>query len=132
MADATPIYGTAFKGGSAILMARVVDVDAGVIVQADITSIAYSVYLLDDSDPTSRTAVTGHAAVALVVANTIYDTLQTDASWTADTTGYNFRHVVNRSTAEAFGTSGRNYLVEHTLTPAAGQIILLQFRINVL
>ena len=132
MADAVATYGTAFTDGSAILMARVVDADAGNIAQADISTITYSVYLLDDSDPTSRTVQTGHDAAELVVADTIYDALQTDSTWTADSTGYNFRHVVDRSIKEAFGTAGRNYLVEHTLTPTSGQIILLQFRINVL
>ncbi len=132
MAHATDIHANAFKNGSVTMLARVVGADGSVIVQADISSAKYSVYLLDDQDADSRTAITGHAAVALVVATVIFNTLQTDELWTVDDTGYNFRQVLDISANQAFAVAGRRYLLEVTLTPAAGQIILIRFRFNVI
>ena len=132
MADAADIHGTAFKNGSATLLARVVGGDGQPIVQADVSSAEYSVYLLDDQDSDARTAITGHAGVALTVANVIFNSLQTDSLWTVDTTGYNFRYVLDVSANPAFAVAGRRYLVEFALTPATGQVILVRFRINVI
>jgi hypothetical protein len=132
MPETIDIYGTAFKNGSATLMARVVHQTGANIVQADLSAIQYSVYLLDDQNADSRTAVAGHSNVALTIANVVFNTLQTDAIWTADTTGYNFRHIMDVSTQTAFAVAGRRYLVEYRMTPTAGQIILVRFRINVI
>ena len=132
MADAAEIHGTAFKGGSATLLARVVGSDAAAIVQADIASISFSVYLLDDQDADSRTAVTGHTDVSPNVNDIVFNTLQTDALWTVDETGYNFRHVLDVSEHQAFAIAGRRYLVEFELTPTSGQAILVRFRVNVI
>ncbi|GAG03699.1 unnamed protein product, partial [marine sediment metagenome] len=68
MAETADTYGTAFKNGSVTLLARVVGKDGQNILQADIASAKYSVYLLDDQDADSRTAITGHSDVALSVA----------------------------------------------------------------
>ena len=62
----------------------------------------------------------------------VFDTLQTDPAWTVDTTGYNFRHVLDVSAHQAFTLAGRRYLVEFQLTPVVGQVILARFRINVI
>ncbi len=132
MADAADIHGTALKNGSATLLARVVGNDGLPIVRADLASIKYSVYLLDDQDANARTVVTGHDDVSLTVADVIFDTLQTDALWTVDATGYNFRHVLDVSANPAFAMAGRRYLVEFELTPTAGQVILVRFRTNVI
>ena len=132
MAEAIDIYGTAFKNGSVTLLARIVGGDGANIVPAEISAIHYSVYLLDDQDPDSRTPVAGHTAVALTVADVVFSELQTDALWTVDATGYNFRHVLDVSAHPAFAVAGRRFLVEHQLTPAAGQTILVRFRINVI
>ena len=132
MAEAVDTYGVAFKNGSITCMARVTGADAANIQQADISSGVYSLYLLDDQDPDSRTAVTGHAAGSLTIASVIFDTLQTDARWTVDSTGYNFKHVIDISANVAFAIAGRRYLVEYTLTPASGQVIIVRFRVNVI
>ena len=107
MPNATEVYSTVFKNGSATMLARVVGADAQPIVRADIASATYSVFLLDGDDPDSRAAVTGQADVSLTVANVIFDTLQTDDLWTVDQTGYNFRHVMDVAAAEAFAGAGR-------------------------
>lgn len=132
MADATDIHGTAFKNGSATLLARVVGGDGQPIVQADVASAKYSVYLLDDQDADSRDAVTGHGNVPLTVAEVIFNSLQTDALWTVDEVGYNFRHVLDLSANQAFTIAGRRFLVECELTPNSGQVILVRFRISVI
>ena len=132
MADAVDIHGTAFKNDSVTLLARVVGGNGQNIVQADVSSAKYTVYLLDDRDADARTAITGHSDVALTVSELIFNTLQTDAPWTADDTGYNFRHVLDVSANQAFSVAGRRCLVEFELTPTAGQVILIRFRVNVI
>ena len=132
MAETADTYGTAFKNGSVTLLARVVGKDGQNILQADIASAKYSVYLLDDQDADSRTAITGHSDVALSVADVVFNTLQNDALWTVDETGYNFRHVLDVSEHQAFTVAGRRFLVEFELTPGTGQVILVRFRLNVI
>ena len=127
MADARDILGTVFKNGSATLLARVAGANAVNIVQADIASIKYTVYLLDEDDEDSQTAIVGHIDVALTVASIIYNTLQTDARWSKDATGYNFAHVLDVSTDEAFAVAGQSYRVIYELTPTSGQAILVRF-----
>jgi hypothetical protein len=132
MAAAADTYGTAFKNGSVTLLARVVGKDGANIVQADIASARYSVYLLDDQDADSRTAVTGHSDVVLNVSDVVFNTLQNDLLWTMDEIGYNFRHVLDVTEHQAFTVAGRRFLVEFALTPNSGQVILVRFRINVI
>ena len=102
------------------------------ITQADIATIRYSVYLLDDQDPDGRTPVTGHSQVTLPVYQVVFNSLQTDATWTVDAIGYNFRHVLDVSAHPAFAVAGRRYLIEYALTPLSGQVILVRYRINVI
>ena len=132
MAEAGDIHGTALKNGSATLLARIVGADAAPIVRADIDSIHYSVYLLDEDNADARTVVTGHDEVELAVAEVVFDALQTDALWNVDAEGYDFRHVLDVSANPAFAIAGRRYLVEHRLTPVTGQVILARFRIHVI
>ncbi len=131
MAEAIDIHGSAFKNGSVTLLARIVDEDGGTIVQADVSAIRYTVYLLDDQDADHRTPIEGHANASVSVAAVIYNSLQTESIWTVDQIGYNFRHALDVSVHPAFATAGRRYLVEYQLTPASGQTIIVRFRINV-
>ncbi len=132
MPDANDIYGAAFKNGSATLLARVIDQSGNNVLPAGINSVKYTVYLLNDQNPDARTAVAGHTDASLSVAAVLFATLQTDPLWTVDATGYNFRHVLDVSAHPAFAVAGRRYLVEYQLTPGAGQVILVRFRINVI
>ena len=132
MPEASDTHGSAFRGGTAVLLARVVGEDAQPVAQVDITAAEYSIYLLDDQDADSRTVVAGHEDVSLAASQLIFDTLQTDDLWTVDDEGYNFRHVLDVSTDPAFAIAGRRYLVEHRLTPDSGQTILVRFRVNVI
>ena len=132
MAEATDIHGTVFKNGSAMLLARIVGAGGTNIAQADIGSVAYSVFLLDDQDPDARTEIDGHGNVALNVVAVLFNALQTDAIWTTDAVGYNFRHVLDVSEHPAFTVAGRRYLIEYRLTPVVGQVIVVRFRIHVI
>jgi len=130
MAEAQDVPGTVFKNGSATFLARVVGPDGMVVTPAAISAVAYSVFLLDDQDPDSQTAVTGHGDVALTVEDVLYDTLQRDNLWTKDTIGYNFKHVLDVSEHPAFAAAGRSYRVLFSLTPTSGQVILVRFRVR--
>jgi hypothetical protein len=132
VAEANDIYGTAFKNGSATLLARIVGAQGASVLPGDINAIKYTVYLLDDQNPDSRTAVAQHVGVSLSAAEVLFATLQTDPMWTVDAIGYNFRHQLDVSAHPAFAIAGRRYLVEYQLTPAVDQMILVRFRINVI
>lgn len=120
------IYATAFKNGAVTLYARVYKNGAD-IHRADLSTIVYSVYLLDGGDPDERTAVEGRTNVSLAVSGVIFDTLQSDL----EASDYNFKHTVPVGTTPAFTIAGRDYLVEYILTPTAGEIIIVRFRIEV-
>ena len=129
---AVDTQGQVFKKGTATLMARIRGDDAEDIVRADVSTITYSIYQLDENDPDARAAVTGHEDASVTVNSVVFDTLQTDDRWTADSTGYNFRHTIPISTYEAFAAAGVHYLVEYTVTPATGQKIIVRYDLECL
>ena len=114
------------EDASLSLMRRLRKWDGSYLTQADVTSIAYSIY-----DERTRSVVSGHDGVALTVSQVVYDTLQTDALWTADATGYNFKHTIDVSSNPAFPEEDRSYLVEHVITLASGPPIALLWRVRV-
>ena len=130
MLDASDIYGVVFKNGSATLLARVVGADGAPVTPGQIASAAYTVAILDEHDPDSATPVAGHQGVSVSVAELVSDTLQQDALWDVDELGYNFKHVLDVSAQPAFPTAGRQYRIQFELTPAAGQVILVRFRVH--
>jgi hypothetical protein len=130
MPDAQDIQGEVFKNGSAILLARVVGAGGAAVTRDEVAAIRYTACLLDDQDPDQQTPLDGHVAVSLSVADTIYDALQTDAIWTRDAIGYNFKHVLDVSSHQAFPTAGRSYRIVYELTPTSGQVILVRFRVH--
>ncbi|MBN2581415.1 MAG: hypothetical protein JXB10_20710 [Pirellulales bacterium] len=132
MAEAQDIFGAAFKNGSATFLARLVGNDGAYLTPAEVAAAEYSAFLLNDRDPDERIAVLGHSAVGLTVGDVLYDTLQTDALWTVDSVGYNFKHALEVAVYPAFAVAGRRYLVEYALTPVSGPVILVRFRVNVI
>lgn len=123
--EVNDIYTTAHKNGTRRLDARVRNWDGDDILQADISSIAYTAYLLDASNPDARTAITGHSAVSLTVADVIFDTLQTDEY----SSNFNFSHTPPIGTTNLFTIAGRDYLIEYTITPTSGEKIIVRFRV---
>lgn len=132
--NATDIRVTVRRNGTGEMLARVVGNDAANITQASLTSVKYTIYELDEDDPDSRTAVAGHSAVAVTISTSVFNTLQTDAVWTKDATGYNFAHTPSIGTNDAFGEVGvDHYLLEYTFTPAdGGQVFKVGFRVSVI
>ncbi|MGQ9576485.1 MAG: hypothetical protein ACUVUC_14325 [Thermoguttaceae bacterium] len=130
MPEAQDIHGTVFKNGSATLLARVVGASGTPITRSQIAAIQYSIFLLQEDDPDSQTPVAGHAGVSVPVSSVIYDSLQTDALWTRDSVGYNFKHVLEVEEHPAFAAAGRSYRIVYELRPAAGQVILVRFRVH--
>jgi hypothetical protein len=130
MPNAQDTLGTVFVNGTAAMIARVLGGDAQPIKQADVETIKYSIFLLDDGDPTARDAVEGHSAATLDAAAVVFDVLQTDAVWTVDQTGFNFLHTIDVTEHAAFAQAQKHYLVEYTIQPAAGQPIIVRFLIS--
>ena len=130
MPEVRDYYGKVFKNGSGVFLARLVGPNGELLLPSDVASIAYSIALLDPRDPDSRTPVAGHQQVAVPAAGVLLDMLQHDAAWTRDSVGYNFRHEIDVSQHEAFAAAGRSYLLTYTITPSAGQRVLMRFRVQ--
>jgi hypothetical protein len=97
------------ENSAVVLMARVSDVSGTDIVQSDIESITCNVY-----DSTTGVLL---ANPTYDVADVIYDTLQTDSRWTADSTGFNFAAVIP---ASALSSGSQRVRVEFLIVPADG------------
>lgn len=105
-----PRDASVYEGAGFRWMARITGGDGNNIAQADVSSIAFSVYDLAD---TSAASATGTLAVASVV----FDALQTDSRWTVDSTGYNFAWDVAYT---IFADGDTTYRLEVTFSPASG------------
>lgn len=104
-----------WAGYEAIVLGRV-ETRAGVnFTQAAVSSIAYTVREAE-GDETQITTGT------LVVATTIYDTLQTGGLWDADLTGYNFYGILPPT---CFPTAGKRYRVKIEITPTVGNPVVI-------
>jgi hypothetical protein len=132
MAEACEIHGVAFKNGSAVLLARVIDANGLPVTAAQITAARYSIVLLDETDPDAADPVAGHTAVPVAVAGLLRNALVKDNAWDVDDLGYNFRHEVDVSAHGAFAIAGRIYRAVFELMPYAGQVIVVRFRIHVI
>ena len=99
-----------WEGSTPVLMARVVGSNNIAIKQADLNNVDYRV----DEAGTQIVDTT-----ALTIADVIFDTLQTttsDAAWTRDNTGYNFRHQL---AAADLPDGDTTYLVQFRFKDAA-------------
>jgi hypothetical protein len=97
-------------------MARV-HADGANLTQSDVSAIEYQIFYVD-----SDTAHT--TATSLTVSSVIYDTLQTDARWDEDATGYNFRHDVGHG---VLVDPSRLYKFEYKVTLADSSEFYLLF-----
>lgn len=102
---------TVWEDNGFSLMDRLIGNDATDLTQAAVTSIAWSIYDLAD-------ATVAFATGTLTVATVVFNSLQTDARWTTDSTGYNFRWDVPATTL----TGGdRVYKFEIKFTMTSGE-----------
>lgn len=112
------------EDGDFALLGYVTKFGALPVVEADVSSISYTI-----TDTTTGSAVSGHSAASAVVADLIYDTLQTstlDAAWDL-TGGYNFRHQLPGSACPGAGP----YVYEVFLNLASGAVIIGKYRFKV-
>ena len=99
---------TIFEDSGVSLMARIQGEDAANITEADVSAVSRDVY--------ARETLIGEST-ALVVAGVVFDTLQTDARWTFDSTGYNFKDDIDET---VFPNGDTVYRVEYLFTPTTG------------
>lgn len=102
--------GEAFEDSAPFLMARVTNAGGTNFTQSLTSSIAYTVY--NETD-----AVIVVTSTALTVSDVIFDTLQTDARWTVDSTGYNFGWALPIA---SIPDGLKKYLVDIIITPLTG------------
>lgn len=119
----------AARGTTPILLARIEANDSGdssPIVQADVSTIVYTVRDLDDVDE-----ITGlpreSAGGTLTASSVIFDTLQTGTIWDVDDTGYNFKHQLPTT---AIDSNEDRFLAEYTVTLADGAVCAFSYEIN--
>lgn len=106
---------------SIILMARLITSAGEYITQSDIDSITLTAYDLEDPYPSTYSAT-------LSIANTIFDTLQTNSLlWDGDETGFNFKYVLPGSVLE---NSNTTYQIEITISPTNGEDFVIIYRIE--
>lgn len=98
-----------FEDSAFSLMARV-HANGANVTQSVVSSISIKVY--DKSDG----SLVG-AELTPVVASTIFDTLQTDARWSNDNVGYNFRYDAADT---ILPDGGKTYRIEVKMTPTSG------------
>lgn len=111
--------GVAWEDGALVLMARVQNASGTNITQSLTTGITYSVW----EEGNTNAIVT---STALTVSAVVFNTLQTPAIWTTDSTGYNFRHDPAASTLP---TGNRWYRFEYSFDPTSGEDFKQVFRV---
>ncbi len=109
-----------WEDGGAAFMARIVGNDAANITQASITGGTVKVF---DSSGTSVLDST------ITKTTHIFDTLQTDARWTVDSTGYNFLYAMADT---VFSTGNEMYTVEFMFDPASGNDFPVVYEVEAL
>jgi len=117
--------GNFVEDSSVTIRARLVDQDGELLAAADVAAIVYSVF-----DLTLGTVVSGHSGAAVTPADVLVaaTTSVEDPLWTGQAS-YNFKHTISGS---AFPLGGRQYQIEYTVTPVAGEAIqTMPIKINV-
>jgi hypothetical protein len=117
-----PITGKAWEDGSVSLLARVVGQAGTAVTQASLTSITYKIF-----DTLSDTPTSAVASGTLTISDVIFDTLQTDARWTKDNTGYNFLHTIGAGVLTKENTV---YRIEYLFDPVTGENFYVVFEVT--
>ena len=81
------VRGSCWEGCNFTCMARMEGADAAAITQSSVSSIDGKVFDKNSSTDTGTT-------LTVAVATSVFNTLQTDARWDVDATGYNFRFTL--------------------------------------
>lgn len=116
-----PTKGTVWQNGGASFLARIRAATGSYITQAGVSSIGCIVKDL------TLDATTTIITPTITVASVVFDTLQTGAAWSIDSTGYNFKHDI---AATAFPSGNHFYVVEYKFTPAAGEVFFVEYEVT--
>jgi hypothetical protein len=115
--------GKIWEDGGATCLSRVTNVSGSAITQATVSTISRKVFNITPGYATPDTAL---STSSLTVSSVVFDTLQTDARWTKDDTGYNFRD----SPAYTIFTTAGLYRVEYLFTPSSGDPFFVVFELH--
>ena len=115
----TPTIATIYEDTGVTCMSRIFGDDGLAVEQSDVSSIDLAVF--------KNTTTSATYTASLTVADVIFDTLQTDARWSLDSTGYNFRYAV---VASVFAEGDYTYRLEFKFTPASGSQYFVIFEID--
>ena len=117
------IRGTAWEDTNLTCMARVkLNGAVASFTQGAISAIERKIF-----DRTSSTPGTAIDTATPAVADSVFNTLQTDGRWTEDSTGYNFRNTI---AAADLPSGSSQYRVEYKLTTTAGSVFFLVFDVT--
>lgn len=114
MPDPRPHPFSTWEDSGFSLMSRIQGEDGENITQSSINTITASFFNIDDTDDPQEL---GFSPIILTVSQVVFDTLQTDARWTKDATGYNFRYDVPKTVA----VEPCKMRVEILFDPASGE-----------
>lgn len=115
----TPTKATIYEDSGLTCMARILSESAAAITQATTSSIELKTF--------KNTSTTATSTTALTVADVVYDSYQTDARWTKDSTGYNFKYPVPSS---VFDDGDATFRLEFRFTPTSGSNYWVIFSID--
>jgi hypothetical protein len=112
------------------VVARVNGADGNNVTQDDFATATYTLFVSDEANASTRTAVTGHQDISVSLVDTIYNTLQEDGYWGTppiDDTGYNLRYFMDASVNSAFTQVGKWYELIIYLVPSSGPVVQVPF-----
>lgn len=120
------VRGRGVARSGTVLMARIIGANAALITQASLSAIAF---LLRDI-----TAQSSGTQRTLTIADVVYDSLQTGAGWTEDSSGYNFRYTIPASDISwtpsldsAGNPIAHQFQADVRFTPASGEPFVVPF-----
>ena len=115
----TPTLATIYEDTGVTCMSRILGDDAAAITQATTSTIVLNAF--------KNTSTTPTYTASLTVADVVFDSYQTDARWSKDSTGYNFRYAV---IASIFDAGDATYRLEFKFTPTSGSVYFVIFEID--
>jgi len=119
MSISDPTIATIYEDTGITCMARIMGEDATAITQASTSAITIAVFKNSNTTAT----YTG----SLTVADVVFNAYQTDARWSYDSTGYNFRYSCISS---IFADGDATYRVEFKFTPTSGSQYFVIYKID--
>lgn len=115
----TPTLATIYEDTGVTCMSRILGDDAAAITQATTSAIVLNAF--------KNTSTTPTYTASLTVADVVFDSYQTDARWSKDSTGYNFRYA---AIASIFDDGDATFRLEFKFTPTSGSVYFVIFEID--